>query len=155
MRSYGRRYGFFDPLNLAMNIIGRDESAVLVSDNHGHQANTAAVKKLFGFVEDFKPDRIFHLGDNRDLSSIRKGAAPGEACQSMLEDINAGKEFIEKLRPNVFINGNHDVRMDELAESGNGIASDFAKRRIAEWDQLYKSLTIDVLPYHPSKGIYQ
>ena len=89
------------------------------SDNHGDMVCEEAVAKFLKFTEEWKPKHKIHGGDGMDLRSYRKGAGAEEREEGIQRDIQAHLLFMEQYRPHVFIEGNHDHRLREMAEHGS------------------------------------
>ena len=98
---------------------------VAVGDNHGDMIDTSVAKEFYKFLRWFKPDEVVHLGDNFDFRSIRSGAKQKEQDESLVGDIKCGKDFISRIQPSIFLNGNHDDRLDQIIKtSTNGMLKD-------------------------------
>ena len=85
-----------------------------VGCSHGNRANKDALAAVLLFREQYRPDEVIHLGDAYDLASLRAGslANPDDSdhADDYLDDIECGRDFLNALRPTVFIMGNHDQR---------------------------------------------
>ena len=127
-----------------------------VGCSHGNRANQDALAAVLLFRDLYKPDEVIHLGDAYDLASLRAGAltnpAESDAADDYLDDIERGREFLDALRPTVFILGNHDQRAIKLMNHHNTVARGFAE---AIWSKMIepierhcrvKILYHDVLP---------
>lgn len=126
-----------------------------VSDNHGDKVNPLAKAACLSFVRDFKPDIRIHGGDNWDLRPMRRGAHEDEKQESLVADFQAGIEFVQEYQPTVFLRGNHDERLWDLAKYGRGIERDFASRGIGELTQLFEQLNCPVVPYNKRNGVFR
>jgi len=90
---------------------------VVMGDNHGNHADPDTLKAILAFCRDFKPHHRVHLGDNWDLAALRRGVGnqDKEASQAtLLEDIEAGCQWVQQFRPTHFLMGNHEHRIREL-----------------------------------------
>ena len=90
---------------------------VVMGDNHGNHADPATLEAILAFCRDFKPHHRVHLGDNWDLAALRRGVGnqDREASQAaLLEDIEAGIQWVQQYRPTHFLMGNHEHRIREL-----------------------------------------
>ena len=90
---------------------------VVMGDNHGNHADPDTLEAILAFCRDFKPHHRVHLGDNWDLAALRRGVGnqDKEASQAaLLEDIEAGIQWVERYRPTHFLMGNHEHRIREL-----------------------------------------
>ena len=90
------------------------------SDNHGDMVCEESVEKFLGFVAEWKPKYKIHGGDGMDLRSYRRGAGAEEREEGIQKDIQAHLLFMESYKPHVFLEGNHDHRLREMAEHGSG-----------------------------------
>jgi len=124
-----------------------------VFDNHGDEQNDKAVGVMFEFKKYWRPDIVIHGGDNFDFRALRKGASEQDWREDSSTDFEMGLEFLEKLRPNYFLRGNHDERMWDLLKSDDGKLKQFAKDQIAK---IHASLHgAMVLPYDKRRGVLQ
>ena len=122
-------------------------------DPHGDMQDPLANEKFFSFIKDYKPHIRVAGGDVFDFRPIRKGADAYERKESMINDVIAGKEWLEKLKPHYFLKGNHDLRLWKLAEEGEGVEADYARLATADIERLLKKTHTRVLPYHSTLGI--
>lgn len=128
---------------------------VFVTDNHGCEQEEAAVKAFFKFLKDWKPEIRIHGGDCFDLKALRKQADGEEKRASLQLDFQMGTEFLYRLKPTVFLNGNHDQRLWDHAAKNNGPISDLCGQCITQLEKDLKKLNCKVhLPYDKRKGIY-
>lgn len=98
-----------------------------VGDNHGSLIHRQSAQRFFDFISDYKPHHRIHLGDCFDFANLRRGADPREEGDDMEPDLTAGYLFLEKMRPTVFLTGNHDQRLFRLVEDARGIVRQYAK----------------------------
>lgn len=122
-------------------------------DLHGDMQDPAANKVFFEFAKIWKPQIRVCGGDLWDMRPLRKGASEDERRESMRDDLNAGKKWFNEFKPTHFIRGNHDERLWELAESGVGVASDFAQEGVGEIEAMVKFHKCHMLPYNKRTGI--
>ena len=79
---------------------------------HGHKADANASKALLQFRESFKPDFVADLGDFIDTAAFRAGArGDADEAEPVQPDLQSGLDFIEQMRPNVILCGNHEARL--------------------------------------------
>lgn len=129
---------------------------VFASDTHGDLACDEALTALYEYCSDFKPDIRIAGGDHYDLRSIRKGASGDrEACESMLADIDAGKQFFAKFRPTHYQKGNHEHRLAMHARSHtSGLVRDYCADKDDEISRHARKCGAKVvLPYHHKLGV--
>lgn len=124
-------------------------------DIHGDMQDTAAGMVFFEFAADFKPQIRICGGDLFDFRPLRKGASDDERRQSLKADFDAGKRWFNKFRPTVFLRGNHDERIYELADHGSGVAQDYAYEGVQEIRHLVEHHKCQMLPYHKRLGVYR
>lgn len=123
------------------------------SDIHGDMADKKSNEVFFSFAKSFEPDIRVCGGDVWDFRAIRKGAGEEERRESMSKDYVAGYNWLKRFQPHYFIRGNHDERLWELADSDNGILSDYASSGVLEIDALMKQMKCRMLPYHKRDGV--
>jgi len=124
-----------------------------VFDNHGDEANEKACETMFEFKRYWKPEIVIHGGDNFDFRALRKGASEQDWREDSSTDFEMGLEFLERLRPNYFLRGNHDERMWDLLKSDDGKLRQFAKDQVAKIHAALHGAV--VLPYDKRKGVLQ
>ena len=90
---------------------------IAVSDTHGELIDLDYQKKVLQFVKDHKPKKRFHLGDWLDLRACRAGASQEDKASSLVNDIKSGLGFLKAYRPHVLMSGNHDHRLNVIAQS--------------------------------------
>lgn len=124
---------------------------VVVSDNHGSEADTKAVAAMLDFVKAFKPTIRVHAGDLFDFACLRRNASDQERRQPIRDDIDAGLQLIADFKPTHFLRGNHDERLWDLLKSDDGQLRDIG----CEWvDQIEGKLRgVQMLPYHKRHGV--
>lgn len=104
---------------------------VAAGDNHGQLACPETTEALATFVSRWKPEVRIHLGDLNDYAAWRKGASPEDQEEGIEEDLKHGNYFLRKvLRPTIFMQGNHDIRAEEMMFSRNGDRADNARRAV-------------------------
>lgn len=127
---------------------------IAVFDNHGDVCDTNAVSKMFDFKENYwKPKIVIHGGDNFDFRPLRKKASEEERRDSMIEDFDAGMNFLKRLKPTYFLRGNHDQRLWDLSQEDRGVISDFAFKGTQEIESELDKMKCHMLPYDKRKGV--
>lgn len=120
-----------------MNIVLARNRVMAIGCSHGNRANRDALAAALLFREQYKPDEVIHLGDAYDLASLRAGslANPDDSdhADDYLDDIECGREFLNALKPTVFILGNHDQRALKYLHHHNTVVRGFAE---AIWDKM-------------------
>lgn len=101
-----------------------------VGCSHGHLANPLALDMVLRFKGAFRPHDTIHLGDAYDLASLRAGAIANpndpDSVDTFEKDISHGSDFLSKLRPTVFLTGNHDERALRLMTHHNAMVRGYA-----------------------------
>jgi hypothetical protein len=124
-------------------------------DIHGDKQDVAANKAFFKFVKLWRPEIRVCGGDLYDFRPLRKKADAEERRDSLQADFEAGTQWLEELKPQYFLLGNHDVRLWDLAVTSNGPAADYANQGIKEIEKLTAKLKCKILPYDRKEGVLQ
>lgn len=111
-----------------------------VGDNHGCLIHKESAKRFFDFLADFKPHHRVHLGDCFDFANLRRGADPREEGDDMEPDLTAGYLFLEKMRPTVFLTGNHDQRLFKLVDDARGLVRQYGREGVKQFLDYLKSI---------------
>jgi hypothetical protein len=123
-----------------------------VSCSHGDCVDPEAREQVLKFRDRFKPDTILHLGDFIDMAAARSGAMSDpnakDRAASVAEDLAAGVDFLQELRPNHILYGNHEARLFGLAGGPNALASHAATLVIQEIERTAKALKARLYPYN-------
>ena len=134
-----------------------DRRFVVVSDNHGDMVDGTAKAALQAFLIDFKPEVRVHAGDNWDFRNLRRGATDDERADSLVDDWEAGTEFLGKFfeggKENWFLRGNHDERLWMFAHSATGLLRDYATDGIKRVEGLMRKSHAKMLPYDSALGV--
>lgn len=123
------------------------------TDLHGDRQDAATVKAFLAFDALWKPHIRVFGGDLVDLRPLRKGCSKEERRESMRADIDAGRAFLKRYRPNYYLRGNHCERLWETARDLDGPTADLAQMGCEDMEHLCRSLKIKMLPYHKRKGV--
>ena len=98
-----------------------------VSCSHGDHIDPEARDAVLTFKDRFKPDNTIHLGDFVDMAAARGGAMSdanaSDRAASVAEDLAAGVDFLQELRPQHILYGNHEDRLFKLANCPNALAA--------------------------------
>lgn len=128
---------------------------VFATDFHGDMHDPTAVKALLRFCDMWKPELRVFGGDLFDFRPLRKKADAEEKRQSMMQDYADGVGFLREFAPNVFLRGNHDERLWDLAQEDNGILSDYARKASQEIEAELHKMRCRMLPYDRRTGVYK
>ena len=131
---------------------------VAFGDNHGDMADENAVEALVEFIKDYKPTVRVHLGDCFDFRSLRRGVGTdAEGSESLIADVEAGEDFLERTKPTVYLMGNHEHRALALQHSsGSALVRDYCADLYARIKTTAKACGAKtVLDYHAEKGVYR
>ena len=126
---------------------------IFATDLHGDMADADTCAALLRFKKEFDPHVTIFGGDAFDFRGLRKGAAAAEQAESMRSDVDAGLRFLESFRPNYFLRGNHDERLWELAQYGQGITADYAQHGVKDITDKCAAMKCKILPYDKRKGV--
>ena len=105
----------------------KTESILIMGDNHGNLACPETLAVIAHVKREFKPTFRFHLGDNWELASLRKGVDKDsvEADEGAIDsDLRAGQFWLEHFEPTHMAYGNHEARVFDLLHG-----TDSMKRR--------------------------
>ncbi len=128
---------------------------IVASDLHGDKQDKRAAKVCLQFADIWKPHLRIFAGDLWDFRPLRKKACEEERRESMVDDYDAGLEWLREFKPTMFLRGNHDERLWELAEMDKGIESDYALKSINEFEAELKKMRCAMLPYDKRAGVYR
>lgn len=130
---------------------------IFASDSHGDMADPEALAALYEFTKDFKPDYRIAGGDHYDFRSLRRGAGNDkEGAESLQADLDEGKQFFARWRPNVWLWGNHEHRLDAQQSSGSALVRDYCQGVKDHINAHARKCGAKViLPYHADLGVYR
>lgn len=133
--------------------MARWERFVYGSDQHGDHQDPGANKAFFNFLEDFKPKHRICGGDLFDMRPLRRKASEVERRESMRDDFEAGKFWLEKFKATNYLRGNHCERLYDLSVMGLGPLSDYAILATNEIEKLVRSLRCKMQAYDKRDGV--
>lgn len=128
---------------------------IFASDNHGDMADASAITACTSFINDWRPTIRVHGGDCFDFRPLRRKASEEEKQELMRADFDSGMEFMNMLKPNYFLRGNHDERLWDLAKANKGILSEYAGSLIGEITKTLKKHHTVMLPYDKRDGVLE
>jgi len=113
---------------------------IAMGDNHGHLACADTLDAIMEGVRRYKPKYRVHLGDNWDMTCLRKGVDRDskEAIDNLEEDLDAGISWIRRYQPTHFLFGNHEWRAFELSQSTDSMSK--AKKAMGVIDKMKREL---------------
>ena len=113
---------------------------IAMGDNHGHLACQDSLDAIMEGVRRYKPKWRVHLGDNWDMTCLRKGVDRDskEAIDNLEEDLDAGISWIRRYHPTHFLFGNHEWRAFELSQSTDSMSK--AKKAMGVIDKMKREL---------------
>jgi len=130
---------------------------LIVADPHGDMIDSECRKSVFEFKRDWKPEIGIHAGDNWDFRNLRRGATDDEKAESLVDDWEAGAEFIREffdgVKTGYFLRGNHDERLWHFADSASGLLRDYATDGIKRVEGLVRQSKAKMLPYDSRLGV--
>lgn len=131
----------------------------IVSDTHGDMIDPVMESKFFDWLSDYKPKVRIHAGDVFDFRPLRNGASLEEKQESMSSDLEAGLSFIKRYftggTDKWLLWGNHDDRLFDLANGGEGPLKDHAKALLKDITKVLRGLGVKTLPYDARLGVLQ
>ena len=132
-----------------MNIGRKWRKFLAVGCSHGFMADPTALSAVLRFKEVFKPHFTAHLGDAFDTTAFRSGAkGTKDEAEPIDPDVASGLDFLEKLRPNLFLFGNHEDRLTSLSSHPNAIVACCASKIVHEIKQSCAKMKCAVLDYN-------
>ncbi len=123
-------------------------------DIHGINQHRPSNEAFFRFVAHWKPHYRICGGDVWDFKQLRKKADAYEKRESMAQDVAEGQLWLERFKPTVFLRGNHDERLWDLAEQGEGVVADYAKVGVARLERVVNKLRCQMYGYNKRTGVY-
>lgn len=136
------------------NIVNGWKRWVAGYDPHGINQDRKSNESFFKFVEQWNPHIRIAGGDIWDFKQLRKKSDAYERRESMAVDVAEGKEWMRRFRPHVFLRGNHDERLWDLAEQSEGIVADYAKLSVKQLEELVSKLRCRMFPYNKRDGVF-
>lgn len=138
-----------------MNITKRWKRFLACGCSHGELADPKALAAVLRFKAEWKPEFTAHLGDAIDCTAFRSGAKGGkDEAAAVPPDVFAGIEFLESLRPQVYLFGNHEDRLVNLSTHFNAIVAGYASCILDEIRASSKKIKCQIVPYD-YKSFYQ
>lgn len=128
---------------------------MFASDLHGALAHKATVKACLDFRENFKPEICVFGGDLFDLRALLRRATDEDRAQSIVEDVEAGMEFLRSYKCDVWLLGNHDYRIYALADSRDAVKAGLASKLIGEIESECASINTRMIPWGKRHGVYK
>jgi len=133
------------------NITRKWKKWMAVSCSHGDHIDPEARDAVLSFQSRFRPDTTIHLGDFVDMAAARGGAMSdpnaADRAASVADDLAAGVDFLQELRPQHILYGNHEDRLFKLAHSPNALAAHAATIVIQEIEATAKKLKARTYEY--------
>lgn len=132
---------------------------VAVSDNHGDEIDPICESAFFRWLAGWRPDVVFHAGDNWNFAAMRKGASPEDKRVSLASDLEAGVRFFQRLfahgSERFFLRGNHDERLWDLLHSNDAVYSAHAKKGTQDIETLCRKHCVQMRPYDVEDGVLE
>lgn len=118
-----------------------------VGCSHGNFADPSAIAAVLKFKEAFKPHTTIHLGDAIDCSAFMgSNIARGEG-DPIEPDLQAGIDFLKQLRPQHYLAGNHEDRLERLSHSRNELVSYCAVTLLSHLESFCNRFKAQWYPY--------
>lgn len=125
-----------------------------VGCSHGKHIDKDAREIVLAFRERWKPELIVHLGDAIDTAAFRSGARgiDADSSEPVAPDIDGGLQFLDELRADVYLAGNHEARLWHLQHSPNAVIAYAAHKCIEAIEENCRKAGRILVPY---SGIHQ
>ena len=136
-----------------MNVMRTWTKWIAGFDPHGVYQDKASNDAFFKFLDLWKPAIRIAGGDIWDFKQLRKKADAYEKRESMAVDVQAGKEWLERLQPTHYLRGNHCERLWDLAQQSEGIVADYAKLIVNNLEELVTKMRCQMFPYNKREGV--
>ena len=121
------------------------------SCTHGSEADPRALDAILRLRDAWKPQFVAHLGDAIDARALRSGARKdsdsADHAADLADDLMQGLAFLRELRPNLYLWGNHEQRLVELAESPNAVLSYAAGSVMGRIEDEMAKIKCQIIPY--------
>jgi len=124
----------------------RTQRVMFVADSHGRHVDPTTECVARKFMDEFRPDLRYHLGDAYDLATLRKNASVDEQRADPAPDIEAGHALLDWYKPTHFVEGNHDWRVRrEFEQTTDATRRDWCRRVLVEIQSRLKG--VDFIGY--------
>lgn len=121
---------------------------MVVGCSHGELADQSAIGAVLKFKDRWRPDFTAHLGDFIDAAAFRSGAkGTSDESRKVGPDFSAGVVFLNQLRPNVVLCGNHESRIWKLRGHHSAIVSELAFCIVRDIEKACDKLKARIIPY--------
>ena len=143
--------------NLKGGLMGAFETFIAWGDTHGDHCDRDALAALETHISKFKPKHRICLGDNFDFRALRAGVrnTESDAYDDLVSDLTCGYMMIERLKPTVYLMGNHEHRLYRAMEDhSNGLIRLYATDGVKKLEGHLRKMGCKVLPYHYEKGVH-
>jgi predicted phosphodiesterase len=115
-----------------------------------HEPTVSVIEQ---YIADYKPHAVISIGDIFDFRNLRRGADDAERSESMREDVEAGKDLINRFKFTHVCLGNHDQRLWDEAEQGKGLVKEYCQRGVEDIEYQFRKHKTSWVPYSIHKGI--
>lgn len=110
--------------------------------------DSSSVKMVLQVKKDFNPDVTIFGGDLFDMRCLLKGGSNNDKEHDPKRDFEIGTNFLEELKPDVFIWGNHDKRISKLeGAKGDAIRREAGRKFNEELNRLFKLIGVRQVLY--------
>lgn len=112
-----------------------------------YQRNVRAFRKAFA------PHDYTELGDLLETTALRAGARGSKDEAEPLEpDVNKALSWLQEMRPNRWMLGNHDDRVYSLIAHPSAIVAELARRLVADMEASAARIKCKIYPYDIERG---
>src|SRR6187549_3809307 len=123
---------------------------------HGDHVDWKVYEHCIAFMTRYKAEIRVHLGDVFDTAAFRSGArGTKDESRPIAPDYNAGIRAIEMLKPTHVTDGNHDVRLLDLATCSSAIVAHAAMSLWADYQGVLRKLGAKTKGYDVIHGWFK
>lgn len=125
------------------------------TDFHGNLHEPEVVRACLAHRWSREWDVVIMGGDLYDFKALREGAGHHEKSDGFIDDVTDGRWFMRQLRPDIWLEGNHDDRIRVEAEkNAKGLIKEYCQEAIKWIEQDCRELGIRNIPYRALNGAY-
>ncbi len=122
--------------------------------SHGFLIDDKAADAVLTMQERLKPKLTVHLGDAFDTTAFRRGAHGAEASADVGFDMDSGLTFLKRLKPDVYLLGNHEDRIWQLQSDPCAKVKELSSRLVDDIERACRAQKTRVIEYN-YKARYQ
>jgi len=124
-------------------------------DPHGSAIDRRVDAEFRRFVSWWRPHIRINGGDNWNFDGLRRNLPADESSDDLNADFAAGLDFMRWYRPTVFLEGNHDYRIEVKSKSNHGPTAALAIGYRRQIDDALRKMGTRTIAYCSRNGVYQ